>query len=417
MSLNVNDSVLSQCMTDYVKNGLIHTNGKSGRVVDSIENVQYVFENDVYFKDAFFFNRYNGKREIVKRMEWMDEDRKTFTKSDFSHIIKYLQTNYSLGKKDNIADALDIVFEKNRYNPLQDYFASLKWDGVCRAEELFIDFLGCDDSLYTRLTTRKFLLAIVTKTFYNVHYDRLLVLEGKENIGKDFLLEKLMPEKEMFSNSFVLSKEVKENIEQTQGKSLVVWQEMNVMKGSLFERFKAFMTSSYNTVRMAYNADAQDYQMRCVFASTSNEENCVPDEEGNRRILVLHCDKSKRKKVVGRDFTKEYRNQIWAEMYYYYMQDEDLFYGEDFERAARQRRSEHLEENPVKTAVWEFLETASFSKGARITTNYIYESAVSKRKGVEKMSPADARTISKVLNDSGMFRRTLTKGKIVFEVV
>ena len=125
MSLNVNDSVLSQCMTDYVKNGLIHTNGKSGRVVDSIENVQYVFENDVYFKDAFFFNRYNGKREIVKRMEWMDEDRKTFTKSDFSHIRKYLQTNYSLGKKDNIADALDIVFEKNRYNPLQDYFASL----------------------------------------------------------------------------------------------------------------------------------------------------------------------------------------------------------------------------------------------------------------------------------------------------
>ena len=52
-----------------------------------------------------------------------------------------------------------------KFNPVVDYFESLEWDGEERAERLWIDYLGAEDSAYTRETAMLFLMAVVCRAY------------------------------------------------------------------------------------------------------------------------------------------------------------------------------------------------------------------------------------------------------------
>ena len=60
-----------------------------------------------------------------------------------------------------------------------------KWDGVKRVDELLIKYLGAEDNVYTRETTRKTLVAAVARTMTpGIKFDTVLVLNGPQGIGK-----------------------------------------------------------------------------------------------------------------------------------------------------------------------------------------------------------------------------------------
>ncbi|MFR0911808.1 MAG: VapE domain-containing protein [Evtepia gabavorous] len=51
--------------------------------------------------------------------------------------------------------ALSLHTTQHAFNEVQDYLQSLKWDGVPRLDTLFIDYLGAEDSPYTRAVTAR----------------------------------------------------------------------------------------------------------------------------------------------------------------------------------------------------------------------------------------------------------------------
>lgn len=60
--------------------------------------------------------------------------------------------------------ALAIVTDQRRFNPLRDYIRGLPdWDGVPRVDTLLVDYLGAEDSPYTRAVTRKTLIGAIQR--------------------------------------------------------------------------------------------------------------------------------------------------------------------------------------------------------------------------------------------------------------
>ena len=118
-----------------------------------------------------------------------------WTDSDDAELRFYLERNYDKFKgKDMINDALLILKNRNSINVAKQYFENLpKHDGITRLETLFIDYLGAEDTAYTRATTRKIFVAAVARAMTErpVKFDNMIILTGPQGIGKSTLLSKM----------------------------------------------------------------------------------------------------------------------------------------------------------------------------------------------------------------------------------
>ena len=68
-----------------------------------------------------------------------------------SHYGEFTARSYEL--------ALTKIADDRAYHPIRDYLDKLPpWDKTPRADTLFIDYLGAEDTPYTRAVTRKTLV-------------------------------------------------------------------------------------------------------------------------------------------------------------------------------------------------------------------------------------------------------------------
>ena len=66
--------------------------------------------------------------------------------------------------KDDTLAVLELVaMKKNTFHPIKKMIHSKPWDGVNRAETLFIDYFGVEDNSYTRSVGRKWLSGAVAR--------------------------------------------------------------------------------------------------------------------------------------------------------------------------------------------------------------------------------------------------------------
>ena len=117
-----------------------------------------------------------------------------WTDADDAQMRLYLRRNYDdLNCQQLIDDMTLEMCLDNSFNVVKKYFKSLpKWDGVKRAETLFVDFLKVPDTDYAREVTLNWLTAAVARIFNpGCRYQTALVLHGNQKIGKSYIIERL----------------------------------------------------------------------------------------------------------------------------------------------------------------------------------------------------------------------------------
>ena len=78
-----------------------------------------------------------------------------WTDADDAALRYYLERTYGLTGKDRIFDAVNVVALQNKFHPVREYLDGCVWDGVPRVETLLVDYLGAEDTPYTRAVTRR----------------------------------------------------------------------------------------------------------------------------------------------------------------------------------------------------------------------------------------------------------------------
>lgn len=118
------------------------------------------------------------------------------------------------------------------YHPIKNYFNSLpKWDGVPRAEALFIKYLGVEDNAYVQAVTRKWLCAAISRIKEpGCKFDCIPVIRGAQGIGKSMLIARLGMA--WFSDSLQLLdiRTVKDATEKLQGAWIIEIGELTGLK-------------------------------------------------------------------------------------------------------------------------------------------------------------------------------------------
>jgi len=315
---------------------------KDGSTASTIENVVIILENDPRLSGRLQYDEMRHTISSVGALPWR-ETPGPWTDSDDAALRFFLEHYYGLSGKDKIFDAVNVVAMRHVVHPVRDYLDACSWDGVSRADTILIDYLGAEDTAYTRAVTRKTLVAAVSRVYRpGCKFDYMLTLRGRQGIGKSALIAKLGGD--WFSDTFSTI-QGKDAFEQLHGVWIMEIGELAGMKKAESETIKLFISKQADRFRPAYGRRNQEYPRQCIFIGTTNETQFLRDVTGNRRFWVVDTPNDP-KLSIWDDLSEETIKQIWAEAVVRFRKGEPLYLPEELENAAREVQAEYEEENP-----------------------------------------------------------------------
>jgi predicted P-loop ATPase len=263
-----------------------------------------------------------------------------------------LEKKYGVDNMSKVFAATDLAILENRRHPVREYLSSLSWDGIKRADTIFIDYLGAEDSKYVRDVTGKSLLGAVARIMCpGTKHDHVLVLVGPQGCRKSSTLAKLG--KKWFSDS-LYTLVGKDAFEQLQGHWIIELGEMAAMRKIELEQIKQFLSKQSDSYRSAYARRSQVHPRQCAFFGSTNDEEFLRDPSGARRFWPVTVTNEGRKRADG--FTDEIVDQVWAEIVVRYNAGEKWYLSEEAEAAANDKQAAHTEHNSKQGLIEEFLE-------------------------------------------------------------
>lgn len=333
-------------------------NEKSGAILPTRHNIELILKNDTKIKGTFGYEEFSQRIAIKQVPKWREGvDRSIYwDDTDDANLRLHLETNYHIDSRMKTDDCILTVASENRFHVIRDFLNKLEWDGVPRLNTVLIDFLGAEDSEYVRQVTRKTLIAAVARVYKpGTKFDTMMVLVGKQGIGKSYLLKKLGGE--WFSDS-ITSFQGKDAYEQLRGVWIEEVSELSAMRKMDLEPVKQFITKQVDTYRPAYGRNLTDYPRQCIFVGTTNTTNFLRDKTGNRRFLPIVVGGDIITKSLFSEGVDDYMAQVWAEAKVAYDSGEELILEGAAAKAAVRAQEEHMEENPLEGAVAESLDKA-----------------------------------------------------------
>jgi len=175
-----------------------------------------------------------------------------------------------------------VVSRQSPFHPVLDYLYDLKHDGVARVDTWMIDHLNVQDTPYTRLVSRWFLIGMCMRVLQpGCKFDYCLVLEGKQGRMKSSALRALAGE--WFSDT-ELDLSHKDAMSAIRGHWLHEFGEMGSIARTESMRQKSFLSRQVDEFRPSYGRREIRCPRQLVFAGTTNEWQWNKDPTGGRRF-------------------------------------------------------------------------------------------------------------------------------------
>ena len=326
----------------------------TGKYEKSINNAVVVLENDPFLKGKIAQDEFSSCGMVLGALPWdAREGRRRWEDVDNAGFYRYMETFYGITGREKLDNALLIASAQNRINEVKQYLQGLTWDGTRRLDTLLSDYLGADDTPYTRAVIRKALCAAVARAVKGgVKYDYMPIFTGPQGIGKSTFLAYLG--KDWFSDSLTTF-EGKEAAELIQGTWINEIGELTAMTRQETSAVKQFLSKREDIYRAAYGRNVQKYPRRCVFFGTSNDAEFLKDATGNRRFWPVDVGIHRARKSVWEELPGEV-DQIWAEAYAYWVLGEPLYLSPEIEAMAIEQQEKHREESGKEGMIRDFLE-------------------------------------------------------------
>lgn len=328
---------------------------RQGKVKDTLDNLVLAIRNDGKLQ-SIAFNLHRDGIDAGDGLPWK-QIKPGWNDSDFASLKVYLNKGYGVYAPSKTKDALLAVASERAYHPVKEYLDGLpEWDGVKRIDALLTDYLGAEDSDYTRAVIRKTLTAAVARIYQpGVKFDSVLILNGPQGIGKSTLFAKLAGA--WFSDSLTLTDmRDKSGPEKLQGYWILELGELAGMKKTDVETVKSFLSRVDDKYRASYGLNVESHPRQCVIVgSTNTESGFLRDITGNRRFWPVRVNGQSTKKPW--QLSAEDVLQIWAEAKDAYQKGERLYLEGEVAAMATSEQAEAMETDDREGLVRTYLDT------------------------------------------------------------
>lgn len=326
-----------------------------GNIEPTIENALIIMRNDPGIKGSYYYDAFRERPIVCGDLPWQDFKKRSsdcWSDADDAGLRNHLEKFYKIDARVKIQDAVELAMQEKLRHPVREYLSSLTWDGTPRADTLFIDYLGAEDSEYTREVTRKALLGAVARIYKpGCKHDHVLVLVGPQGCRKSTTLMKLG--KKWFSDS-LYTMAGKDALEQLQGVWIIELGEMAATRKADLEQIKQFVSKQADSYRAAYARRSQEHPRQCAFFGTTNDDEFLRDATGGRRFWPVAV--TNYGKTHGDLLTDEIVDQVWAEIVVRFNAGENWYLSAEVEAQAKEVQDAHTEMNAKQGLIENYLE-------------------------------------------------------------
>ena len=307
-----------------------------GKPLGTIENLHIYFD---FFKFQFKYNIITTETEVVLPETICDTlqlPHKPLTSLDATTRVvssELLKLGFSVSHFMSLRGSIEDRAKQFAYNPIEDYFTSLEniYDPT---QDPFQDLLATislqehakplNHKKAIGLFIRKWLIQVAaaacTSTQYSTRiFNNLLIFTGAQGIGKTRWVQALFPEKikhycagsgSLDVQNFRTDK-VKQAIE-LQGTLICNINEVDTLfQPKKYSAFKQLLDENTNKMVMPYGREATTMVRRTVFIGSTNKDDFLVDQTGNRRITLIPSSKLEYEHTVDLD-------QLWAHVMHWY---------------------------------------------------------------------------------------------------
>lgn len=357
---------------------------EKGYIKKTIENTCEAIEYDEKLWGHIKYNELSYSPFVVGSLPWEHQNMyREWTNADDSNLKAYIEAKYGLGSMEKTMEALNIVVNRNKFNPVVDMLEDIythKWDkqnGHIR--KLLPEYLGAEDSEYNFECMRLFMLGAISRAHYpGCKFDYMPVFVGKQGIGKSTFLRLLAMNNAWYNDNFNTIEGDKAP-EKLRGMWMVELAELlATKKAKEVESIKAFLTSTVDTYRPPYGRRTEQRPRVCVFAGTTNNDHFLTDRTGNRRFLPIVTRKEFVKKSMFKnpdEVQRDFEN-AWGEAMDIFKKANghpSLILPVDLQQLVEDKQSEYMEEDVRVGIIQEWLDKTEES---RVCVAMIYEKAL-----------------------------------------
>ena len=209
--------------------------------------------------------------------------------------------------KESIRDLVAYTAEANTFDSAQHWLDGLQWDGKPRIKRFMLDYFRTVDTDYTRAVSLYLWTALAGRVMEpGVKCDMAPVAVGAQGMRKSSAVAALVPADDFFI-SIDMGNRDDDLARIMRGKIVIELDELKGLSTRDAEYIKSFITRRHEEWTPKYREMTVRYLRRSVFFGTSNKDDFLADETGNRRWLPFRCGMCD-PAAIARD-----RDQLWAE--------------------------------------------------------------------------------------------------------
>jgi predicted P-loop ATPase len=252
---------------------------------------------------AFFGNRIRLNK-LTKRIEINGQP------VSISRAKIQLATKYGILARSGREDLQDILMElaeQNEYSPIEEYLLSLPQpEDTAILDNLAERYFGTDLEIHQCFVRKTLISAVARALSPGCKVDTALILQGNQGFQKSAFF-KVLAGGIYFDDSLGAVSDKDERLKLHRA-WFIEWAELEtVFSRKDVSATKAFLSCSVDALRPPYHRDIEDFPRASIICGSTNKNEFLSDETGNRRFLVVPVQK----KIDVALLTQE-RGAIWA---------------------------------------------------------------------------------------------------------
>ena len=247
-----------------------------------------------YLDEKHLSARYDEIAHRIVFSGWETDGGENLDSNIVALIYSELQGRFKNCNPSIVGDYLSVCAARRSFNPVSEVLAEnyLDWDKVDRLPDVYnILGLSPDDELSHTLVKR-WLYQCVSPACFNrsdepFGADGVLVLVGRQGIGKTSFFRKIAVKPDLFCEGLALDFRDKDSLVKASSYWICELGEIESTMKADIPRLKAFLTQAVDEIRRPYARAATRAIRRTSLCASCNSTRFLVDETGNRRVWTI----------------------------------------------------------------------------------------------------------------------------------
>ena len=223
-------------------------------------------------------------------------------------IEKFERARFKPIGRDTMRHALNLVASEDPFDSAIEWLDGLTWDGVARIERFLPDYFAAEDSAYSRAVSLYLWTALAGRVLEpGCKADMAPIFVGDQGRGKTRAVESIPPSPDHYVEIDLAQIGETDISRRMRGRLVGEIGELRGLGTKDLESVKTFMSRREEDFIEKFKVYATKFPRRLVFIGTTNQNEFLADETGNRRWLPVTVGK------VDVERIRADRLQLWAE--------------------------------------------------------------------------------------------------------